>query len=144
MNIINDVLLNPYILSFLVAWIISILIKAYMKSRQHGNRFDIFSGIENGGMPSSHSTVVSAITVAILLREGFSSVFVLAFIFSMIIIADSFGLRQNVGIQGDALNGLLEKSKEKTIKVVYGHTFFQVIVGIVLGALVSIILFFLL
>jgi acid phosphatase family membrane protein YuiD len=102
----------------------------------------INDGFKNGGMPSSHSTIVSALTMAILLKEGFSTAFFIAVVFSSIIISDAFRIRRNVGMQGEQLNILLKKSKEKTIDIVYGHTPSQVFAGIILGIIVSVAVFF--
>ncbi|GIU69904.1 MAG: membrane protein [Candidatus Woesearchaeota archaeon] len=138
----DDFLLSYYFLSFIISWIMSVLIKSflfYFKSRT----FSFKEGLKNGGMPSSHSAVVSAITFSVYFKEGFSSAFFVSMVFSLIIVSDAFILRRNVGIQAEKLNILLEKSNQQTIEVVNGHTFKQVIAGIVLGFIVSYSLLFL-
>jgi hypothetical protein len=98
-------------------------------------------GFNNGGMPSSHSAVVASITTALLLKTGFSEIFFVSLVFSLLVISDAFIVRKNVGLQGDTINGLLKRSGENPISVVYGHSFMQVIAGIVLGVACSAILY---
>ena len=140
MDIIKDLLLNYYFLSIIIAWVLSILIKSALVAVRKKKMVSISEGFHNGGMPSSHSAAVSAISVAILLTEGFSALFFVSSVFAAIVISDAFRLRKNVGLQGEQLNILLQKSKEKTINIIYGHTVLQVIVGIIIGIIVPIIL----
>jgi len=132
-----------YFISPIVAWLIACIVKAIVRSIKSG-KFSLKQGFENGGMPSTHSTIVSAITVAVLLKTGLSDLFFVSLMFSLIIISDAFGVRQYVGKQGEALNEILKKSKKKPLKIVYGHTFLQAIVGILWGVAVSIIFYFIL
>lgn len=143
MDIINGLLLNYYFLSFIIAWILSIIIKTLLSAASNKSQLSINDGFKNGGMPSSHTAIVAALSTAILLKEGFSTLFLVSAVFSSIIISDAFRIRQNVGIQGDKLNVLLRKSKEKPVDVVYGHTLLQVIAGMALGIAVAAILFIL-
>jgi uncharacterized protein len=135
-----ELLSNYLFLSFVISWIVSILLKTFFKSLKDG-KFDVLSGLKNGGMPSSHSTVVSAITMAVFLSSGPSELFFVSLVFSLIIISDAFGLRQHVGIQGDHINLLSKKLRQDPIDVVYGHTLIQVIIGILIGMVTSILLY---
>ncbi len=141
MNIINDILLNYYFLAFAIAWILSIIIKTLITAIKQQKDIDIKDGFQNGGWPSSHSTVVSAITAAIFIVQGATPVFFISLVFSLIIIGDAYRLRLYVGYQGDALNKLLVQAKQKPLKVVYGHTVLQVVAGILLGVMVAGILY---
>lgn len=141
MTWISELFLNYYFLSFAIAWILSILIKTLLTSWNRKKNLDIADGFKNGGMPSSHSTVVSAITFSIFMLQGFSSLFFVSLVFSLIIISDAFRLRKNVGIQGQEINLLLKKSKKKPIDIVYGHTFTQVVAGMFLGVIISYLVF---
>ena len=55
--------------------------------------------------------------------------------------SDAFGVRQYVGKQGVALNKVLNKNHEEMLDVVYGHTFYQVIMGALWGIFVSIAMY---
>lgn len=64
----------------------------------------------SGGMPSSHSSTVAALTMAIGLYEGFgSSVFAIAFIFTSVVAYDAMGVRLAAGRHAAALNLLVEE-----------------------------------
>lgn len=141
MSAIIDILMNYYFIAFVIAWILSIAIKTGLAAWDKKKHPDITDGFKNGGMPSSHSTVVAAITFAVFLTQGVSSTFFVSLVFSLIIISDAFRLRRNVGIQAEQLNILLKKAKQKSINVVHGHTLAQVIAGILLGLVVSYIVF---
>ena len=98
-----------------------------------------------GGMPSSHSAVVTAVCTSIGIKEGVtSSVFMLSLLFTFITMRDAVGVRRSSGIQSQKLNELgkeLEKNKcieeYKSIKEVNGHTPIQVIMGALLGVLIG-------
>jgi uncharacterized protein len=139
MDFLHDLLLNYYFLTFILAWILSTIFKALWHSWKDKKKFHFKDGLQNGGMPSSHTAVVSALTFSLLFRTGLSDLFFLAAIFSSIIMSDALKVRQNVGLQGEKLNELLKKFDEKTIKVVYGHSLFQVLAGLVLGFLCALI-----
>jgi acid phosphatase family membrane protein YuiD len=143
-DIVHDLLLNIYFLSFTIAWIVSIIAKSTILSIQRHRRFSIRYGFENGGIPSSHTTAVSAITMAVLLRTGFTEAFFICLVFSAVVISDALRLRYIVGIQGEKLNRLLEKSGEAPIDVVYGHKFKQVIAGMIIGIVTATIIFWIL
>ncbi|MGV8150689.1 MAG: divergent PAP2 family protein [Candidatus Woesearchaeota archaeon] len=143
MNVIYSIITNYYFLSFVIAWILSVIIKTGIVALKNRSVPKISEGLQNGGMPSSHSAVVSSITAAIYLMQGLSGTFFVSLVFSLIVISDAFMLRYNVGIQAQELNILLKKSKRNPIKIVHGHTFAQVIGGIILGIAVSTILYFL-
>lgn len=64
----------------------------------------------SGGMPSSHSSTVAALTMAIGLYEGFgSTLFALAFIFTSVVAYDAMGVRLAAGRHAAALNILMEE-----------------------------------
>jgi uncharacterized protein len=133
MVMLQGLLLNYYFLTFVAAWVTSILLKAGLHAWKHNTRFRLKDGFQNGGMPSGHSTVVSALTFGILFRTGLSDLFFVSAIFASIVINDAIRIRNNVGLQGEKLNELLKKFDEKTIHVVYGHSFVQVLAGMLLG-----------
>ena len=73
-----------YLIVFVVAWVVAQGSKYLLES--YKNKKASFKTIitESGGMPSSHSAVVIAITTLIALREGVhSSIFGIAFAFAI-------------------------------------------------------------
>ncbi len=94
----------------------------------------------SGGMPSGHSAFMTALTVYIGMAWGFDSgLFALAVANTIIVIYDATHVRYAVGVQGKALNGLLEKDGKKPLPLVEGHTLPQVTVGILIGVITGVI-----
>lgn len=97
----------------------------------------------SGGMPSSHSAVVTSLATMIAKHEGFNSpIFAVACGFAFIVMYDACNLRKAVGNQAKFLNDLL-KEKNTTnyekFQELTGHTVIQVIAGFVIGLVVGII-----
>ena len=99
-----------------------------------------------GGMPSSHSGVVTSLAAMIGKTQGLNSpIFALAVIFSFIVMYDAAGVRRAAGKQAKLLNKLVEtpgltniQVQEKLVEVL-GHTPMQVIVGAIVGITVGLI-----
>ncbi len=125
---IFDEITTFYIASIMTAWIISCIIKMILYSYSV-KKIDFLSGFKNGGMPSSHTALISSTTLAIFLTEGLSPILFLAIVVSTLIIRDAVTVRREVGIIGDEINKMLDKK----IKVVHGHTMPQVIIGGIIG-----------
>ena len=97
--------------------------------------------VGSGGMPSSHSALVSALATAIGVKEGVqSSAFALAVIFAAVVMYDAAGIRQAVSIQARILNRMLDEYfrkrqrwDEERLRELLGHTRVEVVVGAVLG-----------
>ena len=99
-----------------------------------------------GGMPSSHSAVVTSLATLIGKSEGFNSpIFALALIFACIVMYDAAGVRRAAGKQAQLLNKIINtpglsglQVQEKLVEVL-GHTPTQVFVGASIGIIAGII-----
>lgn len=109
----------------------------------------------SGGMPSSHSATVAALTMAIGLTDGFdSSVFALAVIFTSVVAYDAMGVRLAAGHHAAAINVIsdeINKLRQLAIsddpnrgKLVMqrfreriGHSVGEVFAGILFGIVVA-------
>ena len=102
-------------------------------------RFGIM--FETGGMPSSHSALISAATSGIGIEIGFDNpIFALALAISLIVMYDASGVRKSVGVQASKINKISKKIDPKSeleLKENLGHTKFEVIVGSLLGPLIT-------
>ena len=102
-------------------------------------RFGIM--FETGGMPSSHSALITGATSGIGLELGFdTSIFALAVAISLIVMYDASGVRKSAGIQAAEINKLSKKldlQTEVLLKEKLGHTKIEVIVGSFLGPLIT-------
>lgn len=99
-----------------------------------------------GGMPSSHSAVVTSLATMIGKSQGINSpIFALSVIFAFIVMYDAAGVRRAAGKQAKLLNKLIEtpglsniQVQEKLVEVL-GHTPTQVFVGALIGIVVGLI-----
>jgi len=109
-------------------------------------KLDMRSGIGTGGMPSSHASTVSAVTVSVGLLEGVESVtFALTLVLSVIVIFDAVGIRRAAGKHAELLNEwskilseIYEHGfKPEDLRTLLGHTYPQVAAGVVLGTTIG-------
>lgn len=141
--------MNTVVLISFSAWAVAQLAKVLvvLLSQKELN-FRYF--VSSGGMPSAHSATVCALATAIAGLYGFDSVsFAIAVVLAIIVMYDSAGVRQSVSKQSKILNRIVaELSKESgranfdmehELRVLIGHTPFQVIVGALLGVLVALV-----
>lgn len=90
----------------------------------------------SGGMPSSHSAFVTSLVIVVWRKAGLESVeFAIAFVFACIVWYDAMVARRAIGEQAQVLNRL-QDWKKLTERL--GHSFLQVIVGILFGLVVTI------
>lgn len=99
-----------------------------------------------GGMPSSHSAVVTSVATMIGINEGTDSViFALSVIFAFVVMYDAAGVRRAAGKQAKLLNkivntpGLSGVEVTEKLQEVLGHTPTQVFVGALIGVIVGFI-----
>lgn len=100
-----------------------------------------------GGMPSSHSAVVTSLATLIGKYEGITSpIFALATIFAFVVMYDAAGIRRAAGKQAALLNkivntpGLTKLQVQEKLVEALGHTPKQVIVGALIGVIAGLIL----
>jgi acid phosphatase/vanadium-dependent haloperoxidase related protein len=99
-----------------------------------------------GGMPSSHSAIVTGLATLIGKYEGVNTpIFALALIVAFVVMYDACGVRRAAGKQAALLNKIVETPGLSGVQVserlveVLGHTPTQVIVGALIGVIVGLI-----
>ncbi len=140
---------DKILLSSFVAWSIAQVSKFFIWRLQKGKtNFRIL--VSAGGMPSSHSALVSALATSTGLWEGFSSTaFALSLILALIVMYDAAGVRRAASIQAKILNQILDELfqgqpvSEKRLWELLGHTPVEVLVGALMGVAVSFLLYWL-
>jgi hypothetical protein len=122
------------------AQLIKVIAASWREARFAWPRF-----FDTGGMPSSHSAVVCALTTTIgMLAGARSTLFSVCFIFTLYFIAEAGGLRQDVGRQARALNVLLDEMRRRgavdhaRLKELVGHTWTEVGGGLLLGVVIGV------
>ena len=99
--------------------------------------------IETGGMPSSHSALVTGTAAGVGLQLGFDDpVFALASTIAFIVMYDASGIRRSAGLTAAKVNqisknNLKEFSSQTMLKESLGHTKIEVLVGSFLGPMVA-------
>lgn len=116
-------------------------------------RFDIHYTFACGGFPSSHSSTVTALALAVGITEGFdSTMFAIAFILAVIVIYDAVNVRyyagKNIQLTKQLISDLEEMISLKLddpiyhekMKEVLGHRFIEAAGGLILGLVVASVL----
>ena len=109
-------------------------------------KFNFKRIIGAGGMPSSHSAVVTCLATLVGKAEGTDSImFAMATIFALVVMYDAAGVRRAAGKQAHLLNKIIEtpgltgvEVQERLVEVL-GHTPLQVIVGATIGICVGLL-----
>lgn len=140
---------NPVCLAAIFSWFCAQFIKTiisliYGKIHSIGELFSYLVW-KTGGLPSSHTALVTSLCTTIGFRNGVSSdIFMLCICFLMVTIRDALGVRLSSGRQAQKLNQIGKELEEKNIidykpvKEVNGHTPLEVAVGFVLGLFIGI------
>ncbi|GGF32724.1 putative membrane protein YuiD [Halobacillus andaensis] len=153
MDLLQNFPLWASITAILFAQIVKIPIQ-YIASR----KLDAGLAFSTGGMPSSHSAAVTALSTAVGIEHGFnSSIFAIAAVFTIIVMFDSTGVRRQTGEQAIMLNILLNDfhrfvnearewsskeqfQKREELKELLGHKPIEVFFGGLTGILLTTLL----
>jgi acid phosphatase family membrane protein YuiD len=139
---------NPVVLSCLTSWFLSQFIKAVialLQIRKKGVK-QVLEALfwRTGGMPSSHTAVVTCMTASIAFSEGLgSNLFAVSLVIALVVMRDAMGVRRAVGLQAKAFNHFAGQISEKlgtdfnSVKEIRGHAPLEVIVGALLGIFIS-------
>jgi acid phosphatase family membrane protein YuiD len=139
-----DQLLHNYILiAALLAWGIAQALKVPIEYVST-HKLNWVLLLRAGGMPSSHSALVTAAAHSVGLFIGFNSgLFALAIVLAMIVIYDATGIRRQAGKHAELINAMLRDLAtghmvpQEQLKEVLGHTPLQAFAGVVLGLVVA-------
>jgi len=135
-----------------IASLVSVLcaqfIKPFIELIQDG-KFNPFRMLDTGGMPSSHTAMVTTLTVGVGIYRGVDSVlFGITLIFSLYFVFEATGLRQEVGNQARVLNEIIEKAGKThhidshELRELIGHTWIEVLGGFAVGLVVALLFFY--
>ena len=99
-----------------------------------------------GGMPSSHSAVVTGLATVVGKYQGIETpIFAVSLILALVVMYDACGIRRAAGKQAVLLNKIIEtpgltgvQVSERLVEVL-GHTPIQVFVGALIGVVVGLI-----
>ena len=95
--------------------------------------------VSSGGFPSVHSSFVSALVTVVGLVDGIdSSTFDIALVFGLITCYDAFHVRYESGMHAKLLNKKYKLNMNENL----GHKLHEVIAGIILGIIITLIIYF--
>lgn len=124
-----------YALTPFLAWLVAGTLKFIINSVKSGQW--AFGLIGYGGLPSTHSAIVSSTTALIALREGIDHpAFAVAVTFAFVVMLDASSLRRQVGKHAEAINRLTGRVNcDETIRLRerMGHTKFEIGAGVLAG-----------
>ena len=134
---------NKYIYIPVLLWFVIQLFKL-LYDLVKNKKFNFKRILGAGGMPSSHSAVVTGLATLIGKYEGVdSAIFAMSFVVAFVVMYDACGVRRAAGKQAALLNKLVEtpgltgvQVSERLVEVL-GHTPIQVIVGALIGIIVG-------
>jgi acid phosphatase family membrane protein YuiD len=96
--------------------------------------------VETGGMPSSHSALVTGTAAAIAYDQGLDSPqFALAATIAFVVMYDASGVRRAAGRIAERVNALHELQQQQPLKTTLGHSRLEVLVGGLLGPLIALL-----
>lgn len=126
-----------YLVTPVLTWLVVGPIKFLITSARQ--RRWAFNLVGNGGFPSNHSAVVSAMATLIALREGIDHpAFGVAVTLAFIVMIDANSLRQHVGRHAAAINRLSGPAGvAKPLRERMGHTLIEIGGGIATGIAVA-------
>lgn len=147
MTFFEELLQNKILISALSGWFFAQILKTLIHLL-FTKKFVAERLVGSGGMPSSHSATVCALSTSALMIYGIGSFeFAISFILAVIVMHDAMGVRRETGIQAKVLNELIEvfadmgsdMPTQDKLKEFVGHTPLQVLVGALLGITIAIL-----
>jgi len=138
----SSVLDNQVLMVALLAGLLAQAIKLVVTLVETG-KLNLRVLVSSGGMPSSHSALVTALATGVGRTSNWNSnEFAIAVVFAFIVMYDAAGVRRAAGRQARVLNIMIEELfsekhyiSEERLKELLGHTPIQVLAGAGLGIL---------
>ena len=143
MGIFSNKIIGCALMAWFAAQALKVLIDLLLKRKLNIGRM-----IGSGGMPSSHSAMVTALVVAVGRTEGAASVlFAICAVLAAIVMYDAAGVRRETGEQAKIINQMVENWIDddtdfgRELKELVGHTPLEVFAGAALGIAIGFIMF---
>ena len=138
-----DIFNNKILLISIFSCLLAQFIKIFTGKEK---RVDFKRMVMSGGMPSSHSSFVTALATLVGYERGFESVeFAIAAVLAIIVMYDASGVRRAVGKQATILNQIVEDffhgkfDQHEKLKELVGHSPKEVLFGALLGIIIGIL-----
>lgn len=143
---ITGLFANPILKTSFFSWLTAQVLKVAINIFSYG-KLDFTRLVGAGGMPSSHTALVMALSVSVGKHMGWESpLFAICAVFAGIVMHDAAGVRRASGQQAEALNKIIsriyhgEKIQPDKLKELIGHTPVEILAGAIIGILYGILL----
>lgn len=143
MEFIREFFSNKIVGTAALSWLIAQLIKIVIDCFRN-KTINPALIVSSGGMPSSHTSFVTALAFAVGFKEGFdTTAFAITFVLSTVVMYDASGVRRAAGKQAEVLNIFIANFEKHGIKIdsklkeLLGHSPIEVMAGAVLGFVVA-------
>jgi hypothetical protein len=147
MNLLG-VFANPVLIAGLLSWGIAQVIKVplnYFNTKM----WNWALLLRAGGMPSSHSALVTATAHSVGLFEGFDTpLYAVSMALALVVIYDATGIRRQAGRHAEIINAMIRDLakghplKQQQLREVLGHTPLEALAGMLLGLIVAQLIWF--
>ena len=136
---------NRILVASFIAWAIAQLSKTIYELIRY-RKLSLSRLVSAGGMPSSHSALVTSLATATGRVAGVeSAAFAISLVLAAIVMYDAAGVRRAVSIQARILNQMIDEAfqgkpfAEHRLRELIGHSPIQVLVGALLGVGVALV-----
>ena len=130
-----------YLITPFIAWLVAGSTKFLINSLKQ--RSFAFGLVGYGGLPSNHTSIVTAMPALIYFKNGFDNpAFGVAITIAFIVMLDASSLRRQVGHHAASINKIYENDpSHKELRERMGHTPIEILSGVVVGFGVAFIVF---
>ncbi|MCQ1529834.1 divergent PAP2 family protein [Lutispora saccharofermentans] len=143
MNFFIEISENKVLLSSFTAWFIAQFMKICL-TLYKDKKLDLTRFVGSGGMPSSHTSFVTALATSVGKINGWDSTsFAITLCFALVVMYDAAGVRRAAGNQAKVLNIIIDDLSqhkplgEEKLKELIGHTPKEVLAGAILGIIIA-------
>ena len=141
-----DLFENKALIAAILAWFAAQVIKVLLVLFDE-KRMDLSKMISSGGMPSSHSALITAMTASVGKTTGLDSVaFAIAAVTSLVVMYDAANVRREAGKHAELLNKIARDlypdnhMNQEKLKELLGHKQIEVAAGAILGITIGVLL----
>jgi len=134
---------HPIFIVAFVSWFLAQFLKIFT-----GGKIRLKDFFASGGMPSSHSSSTMGLATSCGIMLGFDNpIFIVALVFSMVVMYDAANVRLQTGKHAEIINDLVEYVRihkefgADELKEIIGHEPFEVLMGALLGIMIAVVYF---
>jgi acid phosphatase family membrane protein YuiD len=133
--------MTKLILGIVVTWVVVNILKPLFKWKKAG-KFEKRFLVEDGGMPSGHTSWVAPLATVMYLETGFSYYFIITFVITLNVVYDALSVRPKISRQARVLNQLTEGKEEfEKLEESVGHKPSEVFVSLVLSVIIPLAIY---